>query len=131
MERSATSSTVMIMIYGNAPQIILLFFSKSAKSKKIIKPGMIMDLFLKKPNNIPDFYLPLAMAVIGDSGDDVEGVKGVGPARFLEIFDDLIKLTGDMKTIYNNVENGNDIFISLPDKIQNKYLRKVVKSETK
>jgi hypothetical protein len=104
-------------------------FSKSAKSKKIIKPGMIMDLFLKKPNNIPDFYLPLAMAVIGDSGDDVEGVKGVGPARFLEIFDDLIKLTGDMKTIYNNVENGNDIFISLPDKIQNKYLRKVVKSE--
>lgn len=104
-------------------------FSKSAKTKKIVKPGNIMKLFLKKPNDIDDIYLPLAMAVVGDPGDDVDGIKGVGPARFLEIFPQLQAMTGDMKTIYKKVENGDDLFDNIPQKIQNKYLGKVVDAE--
>jgi len=106
-------------------------FSKSAKTKRIIRPGSIMELFLKKPNDIPDYYLPLAMAVVGDTGDDVEGVKGVGPSRFLEIFPQLKAMTGNMRTIYQNVENNQDLFLTVPSTIQNKHLKKVVNSELK
>lgn len=106
-------------------------FSKSAKTKKIVKSGNILELLLKKPNDIEDIFLPLAMAVIGDPGDDVDGVKGVGPARFLEIYPQLRAMTGDMKSIYKKVENGEDLFDHIPSKIQNKYLRKVVDAELK
>lgn len=106
-------------------------FSKSAKSKKIIKPGSILQNLLKKPNDIEDIYLPLAMAVIGDPGDDVVGVKGVGPARFLEIFPQLNAMTGDMWSIYNKLENNKDLFDSVPSTIQNKHLRTVVDAELK
>jgi hypothetical protein len=104
-------------------------FSKSAKVKKIVKPGTVMDQMLKRKTKIPDIYLPLAMAVIGDPGDDVDGIKNVGPSRFLDIFDQLISMTGDMGIIYNKVENGEDLFDTIPDSIQNKYLNTTVNEE--
>jgi 5'-3' exonuclease len=106
-------------------------FSKSAKVKKIIKAGTVMDHMLKRKSKIPDIFLPLSMAVIGDPGDDVDGVKGVGPARFLEIFDQLISMTGDMGKIYKKVENNQDLFDFIPPTIQNKYLNTVVNEEVK
>ena len=106
-------------------------FSKSAKHKKIIKPGTIMTHMLKRENTIEDIYLPLAMAVIGDPGDDVEGVRGVGPAGFLKIFEQLIALTGDMREIYRKVENNLPLIDPVPPSIVNKILRKVVDEEVK
>ena len=106
-------------------------FSKSAKHKKIIKAGKIMEIYLRKNNKIPDIYLPLGMSIIGDTGDDVDGIKGIGPSRFLEIFDQLIALTGNMSSIYKKVENNDDLFDHIPEKIQNKYLRVVVDAELK
>ena len=104
-------------------------FSKSAKSKKIIKPGNIMNMYLKRNCDIEDIYLPLAMAIIGDTGDDVFGVKGIGPAKFIEIFSQLISMTGNIWEIYNNVENNRNIFSSIPLSISNKHLKKVIDSE--
>jgi len=106
-------------------------FSKSAKYKKIIKPGTVMTHLLKRENTIEDIYLPLAMAVIGDPGDDVEGVKGVGPAGFLKIFEQLIALTGDMGEIYRKVENNLPLIDPVPPSIVNKILKKVVDEEVK
>jgi len=106
-------------------------FSKAGKSKKIVKKGEIMDLMLKKKTKIPDIFLPLAMSIIGDSGDDVEGVKGVGPARFLELFPELIKLTGNMQQIYEKVRKDEDLFYPVPQNFKNKYLKDVVDSEIK
>lgn len=106
-------------------------FSKAGKHKKIIRPGNIMSTFLKKPCEIDDIYLPLAMAVVGDSGDDVDGVKGVGPARFLEIFPQLVAMTGDMGRVYSNVQNGKDLLDPIPATIRNKHLQKVVNAEVK
>jgi len=105
-------------------------FSKSGKSKKIVKQGEIMSLMLKKANNIPDIYLPLAMAIIGDPGDDVEGIKGIGPARFLSIFPELVKMTGNMGVIYDKVKKGKDLFDPVPSNFKNKYLKDVVSEET-
>lgn len=106
-------------------------YSKSASTRKIIKPGNIMETYLKKPNKIPDVYLPLAMSVIGDSGDDVDGVKNVGPARFLEMFNELISLTGNMGEIYKKVENNLPLIDPIPLKFSNKYLKTVVNAEVK
>jgi hypothetical protein len=104
-------------------------FSKSAKHKKVIRAGNIMELYLRKPNSIPDIYLPLAMSILGDSGDDIDGVKNIGPSRFLEIFSQLTSMTGDMLSIYKKVEFNMDLFDHIPEKIQNKYLRMVVDAE--
>ena len=106
-------------------------FSKSAKAKKIIKPGTIMKQILKRENTIPDIYAPLAMAVLGDPGDDIDGIAGVGPAGFLEIFDQLISLIGNMGDIYRKLQNKQDLIQLPPPSIVNKKLEKVVTQETK
>jgi 5'-3' exonuclease len=90
-----------------------------------------MKLLLKRDNTIPDIYAPLGMAVLGDPGDDIDGIKGVGPAGFLEIFDQLVALTGTMKDIYKNLQNNQDLFKTVPANIVNKKLEKVVDQETK
>ena len=69
------------------------------------------------------------MSVIGDTGDDVAGVDQVGPARFVEIFDQLTSMTGSMNQLYDNVENQRQIFSFLPESIQNKHLKNVVDAE--
>ena len=104
-------------------------YSKSAKSKKIIKSGKIMDLFLRRKTKINDSFLPLAMSVIGDVGDDVYGVNGIGPSRFIDIFPQLTSLTGNMEQIYDKVENKKDLFESVPESIVNKNLKNVVDAE--
>lgn len=106
-------------------------FSKAAKTKKIIRPGSIMSRFLRRKTDISDLYLPLAMSVIGDSGDDVTGIKNVGPARFLEVFDELVSLTGDIWEIYRKVEKKLPLIDSSPTKFSNKYLKSIVDEETK
>jgi hypothetical protein len=103
-------------------------FSKSAKHKKIIKSG-VMSLFLKKEVNIPDEYLPLAMAIVGDTGDDVTGVSGVGPSGVIDMFDELVALVGTMDEVYEKVEKDQSIFKFIPENIQNKKLKKVFDEE--
>jgi len=104
-------------------------YSKTPKAKKIIKCGNVMDRFLGRKSKINDSFLPLAMSIIGDVGDDVEGIKGIGPSRFLEIYNEFISLTGDMDEIYDKVENRKTIFNTKPESIVNKNLRKVIDSE--
>lgn len=107
----------------------VFIFSKAAKFKKIHKQGKVMSMFLKRDVDIPDEYLPLAMSVIGDVGDDVTGVKGIGPVGFIEVFDQLIALTGDMDCIYDKVEKGKDLIDPIPQSIVNKKLRLIVDAE--
>lgn len=104
-------------------------FSKSMKGKKIVKPGEVMSSYLHCDSTIPDKYLALAMAVIGDPGDNVTGIKGVGGKRFVEIFEDLLKLSGDLKEIYEKVRMNTPIFEPNIDNIENKYLNMIVKEE--
>jgi 5'-3' exonuclease len=107
----------------------VVIFSKAGKTKKIVKQGNVLSMLFKKETNIPDDCLTLAMSVIGDPGDDVTGVKGIGPAKFLEIFEQLISMIGTMNQLYDNVENNRPIFNFIPKSIQNKHLRKVVDEE--
>ena len=90
-----------------------------------------MEMLTKKKNNIPDKYLTLAMATIGDPGDDVIGVKGIGPVAFLNIFDQLISMTGNLEQIYKKVESNKPLFDFIPKSITNKKLQSVVDAEVK
>lgn len=104
-------------------------FSKAGKHRKIIQKDEVMKNFLKKPNKIPDSFLPLAMSIIGDTGDDVYGIKGVGPASFIKMFDELVESTGSMREIFKKVREGSPLFSSNQDKIKNKQLKEIVQNE--
>lgn len=106
-------------------------YSKAAKFKKIHKQGSVMSMFLNRKVDIIDEYLPLAMAVIGDTGDDVVGVKGIGPAGFIQAFKELTVLTGNMDTIYDKIENRQLLIDPIPQSIVNKKLRMIVDAEVK
>lgn len=65
---------------------------------------------LDKLNEFDPKYLSALMAVIGDSGDDVPGVDGVGPKKALDLFSDMsviMDLLGTPEEIDDRVaENG-------------------------
>lgn len=103
-------------------------FLKHPKMKKVLKHGSVMSTYLKFENDIPEEYYPLAMAIIGDSGDDVIGINGIGPKTASKIIEDLVQMTGGMETLYNNVFEGNDIFINTT-KNPNKYIDKIIEEE--
>ena len=106
-------------------------FQKANKIKRIVKKGEVFSSYLKSKIDYPDKFLPLAMAVIGDVGDDVDGVSNVGPKRFLNMLDSLNEITGGMKQLYDNVVNKKPIFDLSKYKNSNKYLNKVIESEQK
>jgi len=109
----------------------VFIFSKAGKSKRILKAGNVMELMTKKKNTIPDEYLPLAMAVIGDPGDNVIGVNGIGPVTFLKIFEQLTAMTGNLEQIYEKVGSNKDLFDFIPQSVTNKKLQSVIDAEVK
>jgi 5'-3' exonuclease len=106
-------------------------FAKSAKGKRIVKESEAMKDLLKRETNIEPKYVPLGLSIVGDTGDDVDGIKGIGPKRFLDIFEDLISTTGGIEKIYENIENFKPIFHTNLDGNLNKYTNDVISEEQK
>lgn len=104
-------------------------FQKAFKSKKIIKKDAGMQSYLKFESNFSNELIPLLMAVIGDTGDDVDGVKGVGPKRAVDMLESLLKITGGMNQLYDNVFNNKPIFDLTNYQNSNKYLNSVIQEE--
>jgi hypothetical protein len=132
-----TDGSVCNIVYSNDHDLLQCLmphsyiFSKAGKNKKIVTPGHVMSSFLKKECNITDEYLPLAMAVIGDPGDDVTGIANVGPARFLSMFYEMKHYIGSMDQIYDRVRKNKIIFDPIPSSTKNKYLKTVIDEEVK
>lgn len=103
-------------------------FSKTTNSKKIVCKGDGMYSQLKRRGNFSDDLQPLAIAIIGDTGDDVVGIKDIGPKRFLDILPSIIKMIGGMDKLYENIINDNPIFDSTGI-VKNKYINKILKAE--
>lgn len=107
-----------------------VFTKKMNKQKKILQKGEGMKEFLKDETKIPDEYIPLALSIIGDVGDDVYGIKGIGGKTFLKIFDELTTFSGDMNEIYKNVSSNQPIFKeTTSDQNLNKYTGLVLQKE--
>lgn len=81
--------------------------NKSDNSKK-----KILDLL----NNITNEDIVLMMSIIGDAGDDVPGVKGLGPVKVLELFSDkdlVKKHIGTFDEVLERVLKKNSYFKNL------------------
>jgi hypothetical protein len=131
-----TSSKNVHVVYSNDHDLLqcldtgdhVYIYQKSFGYKKIIKKNEVINAYLKSGSG-HDNILPLLMSVIGDSGDDVDGVRGVGPKRALNMLDSLLKITGGMNQLYDNVFNKRPIFDLIGYKNLNKYLNKVIQEE--
>jgi len=107
-------------------------YRKLGKKRRIAKKGDVVKEYLKFDIvPIPDEHYPLLMAVIGDQGDDVDGVRDIGPKRAAAIIEELVELVGGMENLYENVLEGNAIFSTPSEKIKNKFTKSVVESEEK
>lgn len=130
-----TSSETVHVIYSNDHDLFQcvgensFVFSRVVKSKKLIRKGEVMKNFLKVDSEIPDIYLPFAMSIIGDVGDNVRGVKGIGSKRFAENFKDLVQIVGSLGAVYENVENSKLLFDTKSVKKPNKYMSVILQEE--
>lgn len=130
-----TSKNVGHVIYSNDHDLLqclnddVYVFSKIPKLKKLIKKGQALKAYLKFENNYPDEYLPLVMSIIGDVGDDVYGIKGIGGKTVEKIIDEVVKLTGGIENLYSNVVKGKPIFDFDLQKSKNKYINTIVEKE--
>ncbi len=131
-----TSPNVAHIIYSNDHDMLqcitdnVYVFQKTMKGvKRIIKKGEIMSTYFKYESKFPDDYFPLSMAIVGDQGDCVDGVKGIGAKRLEEILEDVVRMTNGIDNLYDNVTNSKPIFIHNTEKIQNKYINMIVEKE--
>lgn len=107
-------------------------YSKTAgKVKNIIEEGKPIKRLLKNEHTeLSDPIVPLAMSVMGDSGDDISGIKGIGPKTFEKIGSDLLDLVGGMDQLRENIVKRRKVFDdTVISNCPNKNLRKVVESE--
>ena len=88
-----------------------------------------MKFLLKVDDDLPDIYHPLALSIIGDTGDDIYGVKGIGSKTFVRIFSDLVQIVGGMGKLYENVRKSRPIFNTSYVKNPNKYIESVLQEE--
>lgn len=133
------SSETAHLVYSNDHDLLqtitagsnVFVYQKIPSIKRIIKKNEVMKRELKQNTNLPDKLQPLAMSILGDSGDDVDGIKGIGPVSFMKLSKELISLVGDSDKLYDNVFNNNSIFTTTSDNLTNKHLKKIVDYENK
>ncbi len=107
----------------------VFIFQKIRQTKKLYKRGEGMTRLLKKSVDFPDTLIPMSIAVIGDVGDDVVGMRGIGEGRIIPILNDLVTMCGGMDSLYDNISKNNPIFSSSSEQIENKYISQIVESE--
>jgi hypothetical protein len=105
-------------------------FVKTPQGKSIVKAGEGMKKQTKREWIGDDEYQPLAIAIIGDPGDDVYGIKGIGGATFLKVFPMLKEMVGTMDELNENVLRNKPIFDTSTD-YKNKHINKILDAERK
>ena len=88
-------------------------YSRFGKNKKIVKHGESIQQLIKRDCNLDPSVLPLLMAITGEDGDDVPGIKGVAYITAIKIANELgINDNIAMEQIYSKLINNKAI---LPD----------------
>jgi len=134
-----TSDDVVHLVYSNDHDLMqtvtagnhVYIYQKYQKRKRIVRKNQVMKNELKTESDICDTFQPLAMSVIGDGGDDVDGIKGVGGKTFLKLFEELKDMVGDVPTLYENVMSGSPIFDLSKCHSPNKHLNTIIEKEEK
>lgn len=87
---------------------VLGHYTQINKSTQKVKEKWMNDI-----SNFNLEYFDVLMAIVGDSGDDVPGISGVGPKKSLELFKDkaLIKtLIGEHQNLVNRIMTNDGSF---------------------
>ena len=106
------------------------FFKHSSASKMLCYKD-IYEHWLKKPMEVndPAAWFPLALAIIGDAGDGFLGVKGIGAANLIKVFEYVMTLCGrSMDSVYDNVRHKRPIF-NTSYAVKNNYLQKIIEHQ--
>jgi 5'-3' exonuclease len=69
------------------------------------------------------------MAVVGDQGDDIDGLNQIGGKRAAECIKELVEIGGGLEQIYLNVVHDKPLFSTDLQKNLNKYIVKIVSEE--
>jgi len=131
----STESNVGHILYSNDHDMLqtisdnVFVFSKSARVKKLIKKGEVMKEYLKFDVNLDDSLFPIAMAINGCGGDDVDGVKQLGGKRISECIKEVVEMGGGIERIYSNVVDSKSLFPTELQENLNKYIVKIVSEE--
>ena len=81
-------------------------FRRSGKFKEMIGNGEACSRYLSCEVPFPDSYFQFALAINGDSADNVDGVHGVGPVYLKKNLTKLIEAGGGISNIIRNTCEG-------------------------
>ena len=131
-------SNVVNVLYSNDHDMLqclnldetFFIYSKTKTGKKVIRKGNAFKEYFKCEKSFPDEYFTLAMSIIGDAGDDVDGVEGIGQKRIDLCLSKVAEMVGGMDKLRDNVMSNKPIFAT-PDTMDNKYIEKIVEFENK
>lgn len=130
-----TSSNVGHIIYSNDHDMLqclndnVFVYVKVPKVKRLVRKNEALQSYLKFRECVPDSYLPLIMAIIGDIGDNVDGIKGIGGKTIEKIIEEVVQLTGGIENLFHNVVKGKPIFNPDLTSHPNKYINTIVQKE--
>jgi 5'-3' exonuclease len=130
-----TSKNVGHIVYSNDHDLLqclnddVYVYVKIPQIKKIVRKDNALKSYLKFTENYPDSYLPLVMAIIGDTGDNVDGIKGIGGKTVEKIIEEVVQLTGGIDNLFHNVVKGKPIFNSDLTSHPNKYINTIIQKE--
>jgi len=131
----STEPNVGHIVYSNDHDLLQVVsdnafvFSKSARVKKLVRKGEVMKEYLKFDSNLDDSLLAITMAVVGDQGDDVDGLNQIGGKRASECIKQVVEIGGGLDQIYSNVVNDKALFPTELGENLNKYILKIVSGE--
>jgi hypothetical protein len=108
-------------------------FQKTVGKKYIVKKNNVMkkEWKIEEPFELTDKFLPLSLAIIGDTGDDVYGIKGIGSKTLYKNQSEVMKMIGSIENLFNNVEKGLPIFDTTSIENPNKYIQMILDHENK
>jgi 5'-3' exonuclease len=87
--------------------------ARKLKTFHVVRKDRVMSFFLKRESSLPDEYFSIALAIQGDDGDEVPGIKGVGPASINKVMEYVIKMGNSVEEILDNAFNDKPLFHKL------------------
>jgi len=74
----------------------------------------VKENMMRISSELDSKLFPFIMSVVGDDGDDIPGIKGIGPMKSIKMFHNNEKiingLLGDIDSVRDRVHNGGKIF---------------------
>jgi len=105
-------------------------FYRHYKNHKILSGKDVFDHYFKDTlewNYDPE-YIALILAIVGDTADGIEGIKGIGDKTIKKVLPEIIESCGSMEDICKKVLNKEKLFENLGTN-KNKPLEKIAANE--